>query len=318
MRSVTVNVNRRCPLKCKHCSLGFSDAYRGEDLEIDPLTLTKIIEGVDAGVYRLMLLAGGEPSLSPDLVRTGIAASDKGGLLSAIVTAPIWARTEGAAERFLDKVNGLHLVILSYDTYHLEFLSLDDYRNATIAAVKRGIGVIFQICYARDSERDILIDSLGGLTVLARQINPARTVLVGNAQNLQLAAKGVRLRATADLTKIPRSCVLGNAFVDDNLDLHGCCWAALAQRSPFSIATDGDLTALRQAFEQLEEDRLFQVVRRSGLINSLSTQGRQAVTARFSGRRFSCECDLCLALMSEDEPALWRECVDPVGQPARS
>jgi hypothetical protein len=265
---------------------------------------------VDASVYRLILLAGGEPSLNPDLIRAGIVASHKAGLLSAIVTAPIWARSEAAAERFLDKVNGLDLVILSYDTYHLDFLSLDEYRNATIAAVKRGIGVIFQICYTRDSERDSLIDSLGGLTILARQINPTRTVLVGNAQNLELPAESVYVQETTDLAKIPRACVLGNSFIDDNLTLHGCCWAALAQGSPFSIATGGNPAILRKAFEELEGTRQFQVMKRNGLIGSLSTQGRQSIVARFRGRRFSCECDLCLALMSEGEPTLWNEWID--------
>jgi hypothetical protein len=314
LRSVTININRRCPLKCKHCSLGFSDSYSGEDVELDPKTLSEMIKCVDASAYRLVLLAGGEPSLSPDLIRAGIAASSNVGLLSAIVTAPIWARNEGAAEQFLGRVTGLDVVILSYDTYHLEFLSSDHYRNATIAAVKQGIGVIFHIAYTRNSERDNLIDSLGGLAVLARQINPTRTVMIGNAQNLPVTADEVRVQTAADLSRIPRSCVLGNALIDDDLGFHGCCWAALAQESPFSVPTGGDPLALRQAFERMEGNRVFQAVRSQGLVDSLSTRGRQAVAARFCDRRFSCECDLCLALMSKDELDLWSECVHPSGQ----
>jgi MoaA/NifB/PqqE/SkfB family radical SAM enzyme len=116
MRLVTILINERCPLRCKHCSLGFSESYRGTGYRIQSDDLTHMIESIDPKIYRMVLFAGGEPSLDPDLVKIGIDVCNRVGLNGAMVTAPIWAGSEAAATRFLDKLDGLAYLILSYDT----------------------------------------------------------------------------------------------------------------------------------------------------------------------------------------------------------
>jgi len=267
-----------------------------------------MIEAVDNQTYGMILLAGGEPSLSPNLIRVGIASSRKAGLLSAMVTAPRWAQTPVAGDHFLSKIPGLNTLILSYDFYHLDFLTIEHYRNAAVEAIKRGIRIVFQIAYTSEEEKEQLIDSLGGLKILANQINPMRTVRVGNAVTANLVADEVQVMEPSDLDSINRGCVLGNSFIDENFNVHGCCWSTAAEESPFSVAADGSPSSVGKAFKNLEARALFQGVRQNGFIDSLSEKGKQAVVDLVRGEKFSSECDLCIRMMSKRAAHVWDEC----------
>lgn len=313
LRSISININRRCPLKCKHCSLGFSDSFEGDEIATTPEDLDRMIKSVDTDIYKMILLAGGEPSLSPHLIRSGIAACKEMELLSAIVTAPIWAPTAKTAAQFLTKIPGLDILILSYDDYHLEFLKLDHYRHAVLEAVKRGIRIVLQIAYTEEEEKEVLIQSLGGLKTFAFQINPMRTVMIGNALDTKFAVDEIEVNDVSALERIPRGCVLGNVFIDENFGLHGCCWSTASEMSPFSIVPDKGLSSLGSSFSQLEASQVFQSVRKNGFLDSLTDTGRQMVVDAVSGERFTSECDLCMRIMKKDTQHIWDECRCPSG-----
>lgn len=307
MRTVTININNRCPLRCRHCSLGFSSEFQGVDGAMSAEGLRRVIQSIDRRIYDLVLMAGGEPSLHPEVVRAGIPATCEAGLQSAIVTAPIWAKSPGAAAAFLGPLEGLAMLILSYDDYHLEFLRFAYYRNAALEALQRGMRLVFQVAYTREDERQRLVESLKGLARLA-QVHPMRTVMVGNARRHDLGATFVEIHAAADLASIPRGCVLGNAFVDAQSRVHGCCWATASPLSPFTAASDGSPESLAAAFAELERRPAFQAVRASGFIGALTDRGRRAVVDLVRGESFSCECDLCLRVMSAGDAVIWHEC----------
>ena len=305
MRSVAININTRCPLKCKHCSLGFSESFHGEQSSLSADDLSSMIAGIDSSVYDMVLLAGGEPSLNPDLIWTGIQAAKQADLLSSIVTAPIWASKAPAAQRFLDKIPGLNILILSYDDYHLEFLSRSHYRNAALQAMARGMQVVFQIAYTTEDQKSRLVGSLDGLRDQGAHIHTMRTVLVGNASTTDLDVHYHEVKDAAGLEQIPRGCVLGNAFIDESFGVHGCCWSTAAEDSPFSMKSCGR-ESLGKQFRQLEDDDVFQTVRRHGLIDALTDEGRQLVAQQVRGEKFGSECDLCIRLMRQEAAAVWK------------
>lgn len=315
MRTVSININERCPLRCRHCSLGFSETNHGGATKWTAQDLTSVIGHVDPALYDMILLAGGEPSLDPDLIRVGVDAARRAGLLSSIVSAPIWAARPSAAERFLAKVEGLDFLILSYDHYHLEFLTHDHYLHAAAEALRRGIRVVFQIAYTDDGERQVLEETLAGLKAAGCFVHAMRTVMVGNAVQSARPRQAVDVREADDLDRIPRGCVLGNAFVDRKFAVHGCCWSTAAPASPFSIRTGGQ-TDVPAAFAVLEGKAVFQAIRTSGFIDALSDRGRREVAALVRGERFASECDLCLRCMRDETAHVWSDAVT-LSDPAR-
>jgi organic radical activating enzyme len=306
-RQVTIIINDRCPLRCKHCSLAYSDSYHGTSYRINAADLISTIEVIDPNLYDMVLLAGGEPSLDPALIKTAVDACQRAGLGSSVVSAPVWAATEVSAKRFLDKIDGIVRLILSYDNYHLEFLKLEHYRIAAQEAAARGIEVTLEIVYSQQAEKQALIESIASFKDSVALIHTMRAVRLGNAAlQTNVEMEYVTVNTIEDLGAIPRGCVLGNVLVDRSFGVHGCCWSSTGEASPFSFAGAGKPD--QRPFLEMEGNRLFQAVREKGFLGSLSLRGKQLLADRVRGQGFVSECDICLHTMKKGNDDIWQEC----------
>jgi len=306
MRAVTLSINNRCPLRCRHCSVGFSDEFKGTDNRLSIEEMADIIEAIDPRVYDMVAFAGGEPSLEPALLRAGIIACKARGLLAAIVTAPVWSTSPEAAERFLASVPGLDIVCLSYDRYHLDFLKVSHYENAVRTSSAQGLTVGINMCYTGEAEKKELLDKIAAVSHLTG-INTMRTVPVGNAAKLEnnVVMDQIRVETVADLDRIPRGCILGMSYLDESHSVSGCCWSQYAPRSPFMVAKQpGGLAA---TFAELEQGERFQAFRARGFLDGLNSKGQESLAKMVKGRSFANECHLCLTAMQEGSVEIWDE-----------
>lgn len=306
LRTITVSINNRCPLRCQHCSVGFSTEFKGTDDRIGIEEMLDIIRAVDSNIYGKIIFAGGEPSLDPALLRAGIVGCKVMGLSTAIITAPVWAATRSNADRFLDSVPGLDHVILSYDRYHLEFLKVAHYETAVWAAIERDLIVTLHICYTEESEKTELLDRIAGIRQLVG-IGLTRTVPVGNAAkaNSNIKMEGVSIESVDDLSRIPRGCILGSVYVDKKHTAHGCCWSIYAPQSPFSWPKRPE--GLASTLEYLENDARFRAVRARGFVDALTPNGQKALAQLLKGRTVANECHACLTAMREGHSEIWDE-----------
>ncbi len=303
MRVVTILINERCPLRCRHCSVGFSESYSGSGYKMDSDSLVSTIEAIDPRVYGMVVFGGGEPSLEPQLLRIGIDACQQAGLHSGIVTAPIWASTPATAVKFLDKVQGLTNLILSYDYYHLDFLKFSHYENAVLEAVRRGILINVNMTYGDESEIQPLLDSLAPLRSSILHVSTTRAVPIGNAaQKGNVNVQFVTITQVEDLERVPRTCLIGHAYVDGQRRVHGCCYSSIGESSPFSSLAG---VPAKVAFPQMEANPAFQAVLKRGFIDSLSQHGKELLFEQVRGLQFAVECDLCVAAMSKRCKPVW-------------
>jgi MoaA/NifB/PqqE/SkfB family radical SAM enzyme len=307
-RVVIIKINDRCPLHCRHCSLGFSEDYKGNAYRMSEEVLADTIAQIDPAVYGVVLFTGGEPSLEPALLRVGIMACKFQGLLSALSTAPVWAASRSSAERFLDNIPGLDVMMLSYDQYHLEFLPVGHYETAVRVARGRGLMLGVNVCYTDDAEKEDLFEKISSVSDLIQIVNVNRTVLVGNAakpDNLKLDY--LRIESVNDLERIPRSCTLGNILIDESHAVHGCCWSQTVTKSPLSIKKQPD--GLAATLNTIEQSQLFQSVRTHGFIDALNPKGKEALVRLIKGRNFVNQCHVCLTAMKEARSEIWSEYV---------
>lgn len=302
VRSVTIGINNRCPLRCRHCSVGFSNEQPGDKSTISAESLISAISAIDTNVYSRICFAGGEPSLDIALLNTGIEAARKAGLQTAVITAPIWARTSAASERFLDQIPGLDLLILSYDLYHLEFLDLSAYEHAVRASSSRGVTTDLHITYTHDDELRGLLWKIKSFRHLC-SVSTMTAVPVGNAAKPgNILMPLTTIRDIHDLARVPRGCILGNALIQGG-SVHGCCWSATAPESPFTV--HGDVDELPQSLSRLEAGFAFKAVRARGFLDALLPSGQQALVDLVQGRSFSNECHLCITAMREGSDEIW-------------
>jgi organic radical activating enzyme len=310
-RVVIVHINRRCPLRCRHCVVGFSEDFRGSDYRISPEELADTIGEINASVYSVVLFTGGEPSLDPDLLRVGIIACKFQGLFSAVSTAPIWAASSSAAEKFLDSVPGLDVLALSYDQYHLEFLNIGHYETAARAAHARRLRVVLNLCYTEETEKQELLDKIAGVRDILDGIRTTPTISMGNAAHPgNVKMKYYVVESVEDLAKIPRRCSLGHVLNYSD-SVHGCCWASSVDKSPFSVSKQPH--GMGAALASLENDARFQAVRTHGFLNALNPRGQATLVQQFKGRAFNNECDICLTAMKECHREVWDEYVGTGG-----
>jgi organic radical activating enzyme len=308
-RTVAFVINDRCPLRCKHCAVGYWEENSGSSAVIKESDLRQSILAVDRSLYDTIIFVGGEPTLEPRLLRVGTEACQEAGFLSAITTAPVWARTPELAQRFLKKLPHLDIVTLSYDEYHLEFLTVDHYTNAANAAIEQEMQPAFNLCHSNDEEKILLLNKIHHLLHQV-EIHCQKVLAVGNATRPDnVALSGIRINSSEDLARIERSCDIGNAVVDTGLNLHGCCWASSVPESPFRFASDSQ--NLSDSLMLMEQDPTFQKVRKHGLIDSLTEQDKRTIARSMKNEVFINECDLCLSLMTKKNRPLWEECIAP-------
>lgn len=305
-RIVTLKINDSCPLRCRHCSLGYGIQPPTGLAAWTPEQLDEVMRGIDAIVYDGVSFAGGEPSLSPHLLRTGIQIAGERNLLTGMVTAPIWAKTLDRACRFLDELP-FDFIVLSYDKYHLEFLSPDHYENAIRAAQENGASVSMNCCYATEEDRQQLTEATShfrsrakyGLYFVFSQVLP-----VGDAHTLA-GRDSITVVDSETLRALPRSCVAGKLpLVSDASAVRACCWASTVKDSPIQFGLQGP-GGVAAGFAAMKADRTLAKLQQRGLIDSLSYEAQTRLAEAVKGRRYVNECDLCVEMMAVENRDLW-------------
>jgi hypothetical protein len=307
MQSVTIDINRRCPLSCAHCVVGFSPAYTGTPWRIDPAVLVGMIERLEPSLCGTVLLSGGEPTMDREVIREAARVCAEVGAEVGIVSAPVWASTAESARRLFDAVGRLDALVLSYDQYHLEYLAYRNYEHAVREAVARGTAVVALICYSTEQERQSLEDSLHSLRPLLKGVTSMRVFPHGNATRPGVIQDddAIVLNDVGDLDRVPRSCTLGAAVVDSRQRVHGCRWSVIAERSPF--VREMRSSALDEALRDLEQDPRFRAMRTPGFLDALTAEGRDHALARLKGQAVTQECEVCVRMMSDDAARLWED-----------
>jgi Radical SAM superfamily/4Fe-4S single cluster domain len=309
-RALGIILNDRCGLSCKHCSLGYDGNYRGTGWKIEESELRKVIREIDPNRYQGVIMAGGEPALAPELLLAGIEACREKHISSAVVTAPIWARTAKSASDFFRRMHGLDIVMLSYDVFHLEFITVDHYLNAIIEAHAAGVFVFVNLCYANLEEKADLLKRIESVRELIDHFQYQPVLPFGNAaaNEASIGLEKREIHHPDDLAALPRSCVAGNSLLNRDGHFYACCWAAKVDNSPLKFPHFRQL-GFGFSCMLMEQDPAFQAVRTAGFIGSLSPVTAGRVVELVRGESFVNECDLCVRLMREGNGVTWKTLV---------
>ena len=306
-RSLAIIINDRCPLRCRHCSVGYNGGYNGTNMKPTEKELQSAIRAANTDIYDMVDFVGGEPSLVPNLLANGINECRSCGILSSISTAPIWAQTLDEARRFLDKLPDFDFLVLSYDRYHLEFLSVDHYENALNATLERGVEVVINLCYSLPEERIELLNGIWYWLDRLYDVHLQSIIPIGNAAiDKSIPFTGVWIENAVDIDRLQPSCTIGNAVVGLGNEVHACCWASAINGSPFRYDV-GRTEAVEAALENMEADQTFRKFINTGLIGNLTKEGAEAIVETVKGMCFVNECHLCNWLPDQPDCAEWHD-----------
>lgn len=139
---VTFLTTNTCTAKCDHCSVYSSPKRRGS------LTSTQMIQAIDDLNWRnelkLVIFAGGEPTLLGTHLLDTIAYADSLGIATRMVTNAHWATSHAVAVARVVELReaGLREINLSCDDYHTPFIPLKRIKIAWDATKGVGFGAV--------------------------------------------------------------------------------------------------------------------------------------------------------------------------------
>jgi hypothetical protein len=162
--SITILTTNTCTATCSHCCMNSSPRRRGK------LTFDQIKETVDQvnrlGALRVVVFAGGEPTLLKDALFKSIAYCNALGLVTRIVTNASWANTDDNAKKMILKLRkfGLSELNLSSDDYHLPDIPFENIKRAWNHSKNQGFrSVVIANCFGPKSKitPSFIANSLG-------------------------------------------------------------------------------------------------------------------------------------------------------------
>ena len=284
MRKLAFGYSTRCNIHCAHC---VATADTPDRTRMDFHQAKEIIFGLSrAGVGGISFSAG-EPLLYFDEIAALVNVCRQLGIYTRVVTNSYWAKTAGASDQVVSelKENGLCQLRLSFSRWHQENVDKRNVLNAARSCQK--IAMDYFVSFVTDfSKNDDPYEQYlrdHGLTYF-----PEPIIYAGRAE----AFKHRRIR-----TDYQANCCDMNPYLTPDLHMYACCDAGIyfPETNFFHLGSLASHT-LEQLFTKNETDRLYNLIRTTGITNIASFTGmkaREIITYS--------KCELCRKLFNAPE-----------------
>jgi MoaA/NifB/PqqE/SkfB family radical SAM enzyme len=134
------------------------------------------------GHVKVLSITGGEPFYDLDLLKKIVSFADSCKLITNVVTNAFWAKTKEDAYNILKTFPMINVLAISTDIYHQEYISIEQIRNAVLAAKECGIYYNIHITVNNDSEYRKICSDLQDI-VDSKKIISVSTFPSGRAKN---------------------------------------------------------------------------------------------------------------------------------------
>lgn len=163
-KQLTVLATSQCTAACSHCSMNSAPTRR------DRLSAERMCRAIselhERSPLRVVIFAGGEPTLLGESLLDAIAHADSLGITTRIVTNAYWATCEEKAITKIVELRqaGLAELNISVDDFHIPYIPFANVANAWNASKNRGFrSVVIANCYGPKSTINpaYIMDQLG-------------------------------------------------------------------------------------------------------------------------------------------------------------
>lgn len=128
--TLIVLTTNKCSAECAHCCMNSSTTRSGQfDLQLFEQTVLQL---KSLGTLRIVVFAGGEPTLTKNSLFEALRIARSHGLATRMVTNASWAIDETRTCTMLSKLRdaGLNELNISFDDYHLPYIPEKNVVNA--------------------------------------------------------------------------------------------------------------------------------------------------------------------------------------------
>ncbi len=290
---LSISLTDRCPLKCTHCIVS-SLPSNDFTLDLSIASAKKIASelGDLSKDIRQISFTGGEPFLVIPQMKLIIDAANQFSIKTGAVTSAYWANSEHSATKTLLKVVGIDSLTLSYDTYHSEFVTLDNIRNAITASNSMGIKTSIRYCIVPNPDQKVVEE----LELLRAEFG--RIVHTQEVINFGRAEKEIDLLQERSNTVPVLPCLSSGPHIGRDGNVVPCCSALdphISSSHPLALGNQ-NMQSLKDIFDNAKRNYLLSHIRLWGfeyLVQLLRDHGV------FTETNFVSEgqCSLCAQIM---------------------
>ena len=313
---LTVLTTSQCTAECGHCSVN-SAPRRRDRVTFDDIR--KVIDQLHSvSPLKVVIFAGGEPTLLGDHLLDSIAYADSLGIITRVVTNAYWASSPAAARAKVRSLReaGLAEINISADDYHLPFIPFENVEHAWRACKRIGfLSVIIANCRGPGSRvtpdfirgrlgEDIreIYDDTGWRQRLGGPAGDGTVYGISNAYLQYLGRAHSRLDASEvfpeDESSFDRGCpwAVKSAAISPKNHLIACCGFEVEHNEVLDFG-DAREHAANDLLLHANNDVLVQAVARLGPIYLRSFIKTMDPTITFRDR-YGSMCSLCEDIMT--------------------
>ncbi len=298
-----------CDFSCKHCICN-AGPFRKEVMSYE-----KAVNYLDTAVSVLDLASvgytGGEPFMVYPLLKDLMNyAYRKYGLSAGVVTNCGWCKSpQTAAQRIEELIEcGLRSIVVSLDSFHLEFVSLESIKNVVDAALKYNLQITVNTVVTRNvqiSKRDaknllsINDDFIESGRIEFKEFGPLR---IGRAKRFLSPDEYID---TTDETHFNGNCpyIINTPAIAPDGNVYSCCCFGDAAKEPEQLVGycgNSNMTPLRDILVAMDNNLLFNILKTSGpyaILKNLQNNNPNLTTRG----RYLTNCDICVELYHNQE-----------------
>lgn len=294
----------RCTAACTSCGT-LSSPHAKAALTLEQVT-GAIRQAKDAGVG-LVVFTGGEATLEPESLFTGLRLARDLGLLTRLVTNAHWAGTDEEASAMLADLRAAGLDEINYSTgdQHARFVPVENVLRAVRAAVEAGLApaVMVETTARRTVTKQVLEEHPYHRETVRRF--PGRIVKFSESPWMPLQPSRVEsypdgMAVTAETLPGVRGCdsVLGTVTVQADGAIGACCGLGMRLVPELRVGTVGE-TTIAEAFDEAEADLLKRWLRVEGPERILAWAATKDPSIEWEGM-YAHRCQACLRLYRDD------------------
>ena len=291
-RAIGMMLTYKCPIECTMC-ITSSGPKRTEELPLED-GFHFIDESKKFGL--LISIAGGEPFLYLEKLKSLIEYAHYQNLANCVVTNAYWATSEEKSNRILTDLKdcGLTMIKVSLDDFHQEFIPLQYVVNAIRAGIQAGIQV--QLQNTRTSIHHgmnyyaFLLAAFHNINFSQLNFNEDTRLPVGRGK--EAYPPGDFLPFDSLTTEFNRC--FKELLVDISGDLFPCCNPLMA---PIGNLKNNSMTEILQG---IQLNRYYDIIKDHGFLFFAHLLEKEK-KVKLSGMKFVNECHLCTYLFSIPE-----------------
>lgn len=283
-----ISITERCNSHCRHCS---GREFLSTNADAEELAVLNWIDQIKDTSVKLVYFIGGEPFLIKDRLIHYVKKANEVGLFSGVVTNGSWAKTVAQGIEILQAMEGLNLIVLSSDKYHLEYIDAQIVKNAIEAGLTTNKLMAMNITYIEKKEVEEVFEVFKDYKNKIA-IESSKALPLGGAVGMPIEREPL----FQSVERIPGTCDVGKYMINTFGEVFGCCQTC---RIPDSYLALGKLAEenLSTILQRIPHHDIYEFIRRNGPRGIAGIFMKSPYQKELAEQMFTGPCDFCMKLL---------------------